>query len=224
MAAIYPVKLGFVTCYLVESDNHYILVDAGYPNKEKILWKFLEKKGIAPTDIGLIVITHGHVDHVGSLKAIKEKTRAPVLIHEFEGPLLQDGRTPGVHITIGWLAKLIRMEQGTKVKPVAPDIMIADEFPLTEFGIDGKVIPTPGHTAGSLTVVIEGKHAIVGDIAMKFPLLSTSYEPVVAQDMDQIYRSWQKLLDSGVQTIYPAHGAIVGAEVLKELIAKRGRS
>ena len=222
MALIHPVKLGFVTCYLIESDNHYILVDAGYAKKEKILWKFLEQKGIAPSAIGLIVITHGHMDHVGSLKAIKEKTGAPVLIHELEGPLLQNGRTPGVHVAIRWLGKLIRMENGTRVTAVSPDIMISDRYPLNDYGIDGYVLPTPGHTAGSLSVIVEGKHAIVGDIAMKFPLISrSSYEPIIAQDLDQVYRSWQRIIDCGVQTIYPAHGSIVGVEVLKDLIAGR---
>jgi len=224
MAIIHPIKLGFVNCYLVESDNHYILVDAGNPNKEEALWRFLETKKISPSAIGLIIITHGHMDHVGSLKAIKEKTQAPVLIHESEGVLLQSGRTPGVHITIGWLSKLIRMEKGINVIPVTPDISINQDYPLNDYGIDGKVIPTPGHTAGSLTVIIEGRHAIVGDIAMKIPLLSrSSYEPIVADDIDQVYRSWQKIIDLGVQTIYPAHGSIVGAEVLKELITKRGK-
>jgi hydroxyacylglutathione hydrolase len=224
MAQIHPIKLGFVTSYLIESDHHFILVDAGYPGKENKLWKFLEEKGVSPTDIRLIIITHGHVDHVGSLKAIQEKTRAPVLIHESEGPLLQKGRTPGVYVAIGWLRKLIHLEQGTNVIPVAPDILINCEFALNDYGIDGKVILTPGHTQGSLTVIVENKHALVGDIAMKFPLLSKSYEPIIAQDMDAVYRSWQKILDCGVQTIYPAHGPIVGADVLRELIEKRGRT
>ena len=219
MTHIHPVKLGFVTCFVVESVNGIILVDAGYPKKEKLLWKFLTEKNIEPPDIKLIIITHGHVDHVGSLKGIKEKTGAPVLIHADEGPLLERGVTPGVHPTLKWLSKIIRMENGTKVTPVTPDILITDEYPLDEFGIQGKVIPTPGHTSGSLTVIIEGKYAIVGDTAMKFPLLSRSYKPIIANDMDEVFQSWQRIIDEGVETVYPAHGSIIGIDVLKKILS-----
>lgn len=136
--------------------------------------------------------------------------------------MLASGRTPGVKFTKKWLAKIAKMENGVDVEPVNPDITISEEYPLDEYGIPGKVIPTPGHTAGSLTVIVDRKNAIVGDIAMKFPLLSRrSYEPIVAHDMDQVYKSWQKIIDEGVETIYPAHGKIVDAKVLKALIEKR---
>jgi glyoxylase-like metal-dependent hydrolase (beta-lactamase superfamily II) len=223
MIQIHPIKLGFVTSYLVESEKGSILIDAGYPKKENKLWKFLQKQEIGPTDIKLIIITHGHVDHVGGLKEMKEKTGAPVLIHESEGKLLQCGKSPGVHITIGWLRKLYPPDKETAVTPVEPDIMITDDFSLDEYGIDGKVIHTPGHTKGSITVIVDSKHAFVGDIAMKFPILSrSSYEPLIAEDLEQVYNSWRNIIDEGVETIYPAHGKIIGVEVLENLLNKHG--
>ncbi|MFO7965671.1 MAG: MBL fold metallo-hydrolase [Desulfobacterales bacterium] len=224
MTRIHPVKLGFVTCYLLESDSSFILVDAGYPKKEDRLWKFLDSRQIDPRHIKLIIITHGHVDHVGSLKPIKEKTGAPVLIHESEAPLLSSGRTPGVAITLKWLSRFVKMENGTSVAPVDPDITISGEYPLNDYGITGKVIPTPGHTEGSLSVILDGENAIVGDIAMKFPILSRkSYEPIVARDLNQVYQSWQTLIDEGVRVIYPAHGKPIGIEVLQGLIEAKTR-
>lgn len=222
MTEIHPIKLGFVTCYLLASNNHYILVDAGYPKKEHLLWKFLGAREIDPADIRLIIITHGHVDHVGSLKPIKEKTGASVMIHESEGPLLARGRTPGVNFTKKWLAKIARMENGVDVDAVDPDIAITGETPLNEYGIPGRVIPTPGHTAGSLSVIVDGEHAIIGDIAMKLPLISGgSYKPVVAEDLKQVFGSWQKLLDEGVKTFYPAHGKPFDAALLRQLMHAR---
>ena len=219
MAQIYPLKLGYVSSFIVESENGVILVDAGYPKKEKILWDFLSEKNIDPSEIRLIIITHGHMDHVGSLKYIKEKTGAPVLIHADEGLLLAQGLSPGVRFTPKWLNKLLRMEKGAKVSPVTPDIMISDEFNLEEYGAKGKVILTPGHTSGSLTVIIEGKHAIVGDIAMKLPLLSKSYIPIIAEDVEQVFQSWQRIINEGVKTVYPAHGKIIGIDVLKDILS-----
>ena len=220
MVQIYPVKLGYVSSFVIESEKGAILVDAGYPNKEKILWDFLADKNIKASDIKLIIITHGHMDHVGSLKNIKEKTGAPVLIHADEGPLLAQGMTPGVHFTINILNKLIRMEKGSKVTPVKPDILIDEEFDLNDYGVNGKVIPTPGHTSGSLTVIVEGKHAIIGDGAMKFPLLSRSYKPIVAEDMEKVFQSWHRIIEEGVETIYPAHGNVISVDVLKKILAE----
>ncbi len=223
MTTIHPIKLGFVTSYLIESPKGAVLVDAGYAKKENHLWKFLQKQNIDPSAIKLIVITHGHLDHVGSLKKIKEKTGAPVLIHESEGKLLKAGESPAVHVTINWLSKLISPDKKIKVIPVEPDIMITDDFPLDDYGVNGKVIHTPGHTAGSLTVIVDSKYAIVGDTAMKFPILSrSSYEPIVAENIQQVFQSWQRIIDEGVETIYPAHGKVIGIDVLKDILSNRG--
>jgi hydroxyacylglutathione hydrolase len=219
MIRIYPVKLGFVHSFLVKTGNGLILVDAGYRNKETLLWKFLGEKGFAPTDVKLIIITHGHMDHVGSLKAIREKTGAKVMIHSSEGGLLRQGRSPGIRVNLKWIGKFIGMKNGIKVIPVEPDILITEDYSLENFGVDGKVILTPGHTKGSISVILEGKHAIIGDIAMKFPLLSRTYEPIIADDIPTVFQSWRRIIAEGVETIYPAHGRIIGVEALKEILS-----
>jgi glyoxylase-like metal-dependent hydrolase (beta-lactamase superfamily II) len=95
-----------------------------------------------------------------------------VLCHEKDAEFLRNGTNSAVVAHTWFLRKLIAMAKETKIEPVEPDILIQDEFGLDVYRIDGKVIHTPGHTAGSLTVIIEGKSAFVGDIAMKLPLVS----------------------------------------------------
>jgi hydroxyacylglutathione hydrolase len=221
MIRIHPVKLGFVHSFLVETGNGLILVDAGYRNKEPLLWKFLAEKGFDPSDIRLIIITHGHMDHVGSLKAIRERTGAKVMIHSSEGRLLQEGRSPGIKVNLKWIGNFIGMENGIKVIPVESDIMITEDYSLEDFGVDGKVILTPGHTKGSISLILEGKHAIIGDIAMKFPILSRTYEPIIADDISTVFQSWHRIIDEGVETVYPAHGRIIDIGVLKEILSSQ---
>ncbi len=219
MAAIHTLSLGYVNSFLLQGDQSNILIDTGLPGKEKKLWHQLEGLAIAPESIKLIIITHAHQDHTGGLSTVKQRTGAQVLCHENEAEFLRSGINSRV-VTHTWLLKkLMAMVKETKVNPVEPDILIQNEFPLTSYGIDGKVIHTPGHTAGALSVIIEGKSAFVGDIVMKLPLVSKgSYHPVVGQDLEQVYESWQKIIDTGIETIYMAHGkAIPAAHLEKEL-------
>ena len=90
---------------------------------------------------------------------------------------------------------------------VEPDILLEEEFQLAEFGIKGRVIHTPGHTAGSVSVILDGGEAIVGDLAMNgFPMRRGAGMPIFGNSEREIKQSWKKLLDAGACVIYPGHG------------------
>ena len=186
MFKIHTIKFGFVKVYLLETESGLVLIDTGLPKSENKLWKYMEKQKLRPKDIKLIIITHGHQDHVGSLKAIKNRTKAQILIHEHDGFLLNAGISPKVYPTIWILKKFYNPDKESKITPVKSDIIITDEYSLEEFGINGKVVHTPGHTKGSITVIVDSKYAFVGDIAMKIPPLSFSYKPIIAENIEQV--------------------------------------
>ena len=92
-----------------------------------------------------------------------------------------------------------------------------DGLSLDEYGIPGKVIHTPGHTMGSMSVLTENGDAFVGDLAgsARYMRLKPGM-PIFAENESLIKPSWKKLLDSGAKMIYPAHGKPFPAEALRK--------
>ena len=90
---------------------------------------------------------------------------------------------------------------------------------MAEFGIHGKVIHTPGHSSGSISVLLETGDAFVGDLAMNgFPLRIGPGLPIFAEDLQKVKESWKLLLDMGVKNVYPAHGNPFSAEMIRKIL------
>lgn len=203
------VTLGITNTYIIKGKNGYVMVDAGELRKTKSFVRQVKNLGIEPKKINLIVITHAHFDHIGSLADIKELCGCPVLLHPHEADILSRGEVvipPGTNPAGRMISG---MGKGFKFlfrfKPVTAELRCEGEFDLRPYGVEGKVIPTPGHTSGSLSVVLEDGRAMVGDLAMNFPLTKTHY-PIFAELPEEVYKSWQKIKEMGGETVYPAHG------------------
>jgi glyoxylase-like metal-dependent hydrolase (beta-lactamase superfamily II) len=83
-----------------------------------------------------------------------------------------------------------------------------------------KSIP-PGHSSGSVSVLLDTGEAFVGDMAMnKFPLRLSPGMPIYAENSQLLIESWQTLMDEGVKTVYPAHGDAFSADVMRNELAK----
>jgi glyoxylase-like metal-dependent hydrolase (beta-lactamase superfamily II) len=100
------------------------------------------------------------------------------------------------------------------------DVVLGDEErSLDRYGIPGKVIHTPGHSSGSVSIVLEKGEVFVGDLAMnKFPLRLSPGLPIFAEDLARLKASWQLLLDHGAKTVYPAHGEPFPADVIRRAL------
>jgi hydroxyacylglutathione hydrolase len=100
------------------------------------------------------------------------------------------------------------------------DIILGDEaFSLTGFGIAGKVISTPGHSPGPVSVVLETGDAFIGDLEMNaFPMCLSPSLPIFAEDIQKVKESWKFIFDCGVKMIYPAHGNPFPAGIMREIL------
>jgi glyoxylase-like metal-dependent hydrolase (beta-lactamase superfamily II) len=78
---------------------------------------------------------------------------------------------------------------------------------LDDFGIPGKILYTPGHTYGSVSVVLESGEAFVGCLAQnRAPFVFRPKLPIYAKDLELLKESWIKVLNHGAKIIYPGHG------------------
>jgi glyoxylase-like metal-dependent hydrolase (beta-lactamase superfamily II) len=207
-------------CYLIKEQG-LILVDAGPSQKAEQLVKKLQPLSIDPKDISLVVATHAHWDHVGSLGAWKRLSGCKVAVNYREKEWVEKAlklqprmlSVWGISMTL--FSRVLARLYSFGGMPV--DITVDDSgTSLEPFGISGKVLHTPGHTPGSMSVLLDTGDAFVGDLAMNgFPARPGPGMPTLGDDANEVKMSWRLLLDSGAKKIFPAHGKPFDADVLR---------
>jgi len=221
---IYPIQMGFCTSYLVR-DRGAVLVDAGQQGYEHAFRRRLAQVGAAPGDLSLVFLTHGHWDHIGFLTELRMLSHAPVAIHHREKPWVEQGLKPLPPPTTMWgkllesFIKTFLMPKQT-FGPAPVEITLGDEsFPLDAFGVDGMLYSTPGHSSGSMSLVLSTGEAFVGDLAVNgLPQRLGPNKPVFAEEPERIPESWRIVLRAGAKVVYPAHGRPFGASALERLL------
>ena len=222
----HSIQLGIDHCYIIQGKGA-ILVDGGAPGKVDVFRRAIGGLSIDPGEIQLIALTHGHWDHIASTRDIKELTGAKIAMHEQEKDWLERPPTPppaGPPGVTTWGRILIWMVgvyvRSVEIPAADVDIILDDEgLSLAEYGIPGRVIHTPGHSPGSVSVLLETGEAFVGDLAMSQPPLRFSPGlPIFAEDIEKAKQSCRSLLDLGAKTIYPAHGKPFAADILRTAV------
>ena len=230
-ATVRCIRLGITNCYLIGGPRRWILVDAGSPGGHETFFRKLGRWAIRPQDIRLIVVTHAHFDHVGSLAAIRQRCDCPVAVHAAEAQLLKAGRIVLPPGTGPFSRRLIALGQRHprivqrlyRFDPVVPEILVAHELDLIGFGVEARVLHTPGHTAGSLTVLTASGHATVGDLAFGCRSFGAKrHMPPFGDSLETIREQWRRLGAAGARWIHPGHGCAFPARRLLSAAAKNG--
>ena len=223
--AIHTIALGIANTIVIK-DQGAVLVDCGPPKKADAFSRNLQAAGIKPEDIQLVIITHGHWDHIGSAADIKELTGAKIAMHDREKDRLENLLQPPLKGVGAWgkfLSKTMAalMTPFIRLKSAAVDIVLDDTaFSLEEYGIPGRIVSTPGHTIGSVSVILDSGEAIVGDMAMNsLPLRLSPGLPIFAENLPQLIESWRKLLEADVKSIYPSHGGPFPPEIMRKAVS-----
>jgi len=179
-------------CYVAacEETAEAIIIDPGFDTADEAekICKFISENNLIPR---YIVNTHGHPDHTCGNGTMKRKLNVPILIHEHDGHML------------GETGKRISEYFGFKDSSPQADILLHDTD-MIRFGKTAlKVIHTPGHSRGSISLLGE-KEIFTGDTLFAGSIGRTDFPESSEQDMQQSLNKLAHLPNTLI--VYPGHG------------------
>jgi len=205
MSIIERIKCGNGNVFLVSNGDNAILVDACRESyRDMILQKCRRKK------VSLIILTHGHVDHIQNAAFLSSELNAPIAMNKGDYDLIRDNWAQPMSAR-SLLGKIILMLskksfESDKIEPFEPYLSLSDGYSLDEYGIPATVIELPGHTKGSIGVKVEETDVIVGDALMNmiYPTKSPLYD-----DKENVKTSAAKISALGNVMVHFGHGKSV---------------
>lgn len=201
------------------------LVDSGMPGNSDAILCYLDSLSLAAANLTRIVITHYHVDHVGSVAAIKQRTSSRALAHPADAPFISAEQSPPR--PQGAIMRLLFRVVPTmsRFDPVPVDMTLQDGDRLDLLG-GATVVHVPGHTPGSIVLYFPSERLLIcGDaISHRANRLGPPPKPFTV-DMDQAIASLHRLAELEFDVLCPGHGApiVSGAdEQVRALVRELG--
>lgn len=189
MADILELRYSATNTYLIRGKRGSLLLDTGWAGTFPLFCRALGACGARLQEISYILITHFHPDHMG----IAQELAA-------HGPQIAvlDLQLPYIHAADSILSR----DSGNRFLPIIEERVrvITPETSrafLRELGLDGEILPTPGHSEDSLSLWLDEGIVFVGDL-----------NPLYELDLHRgtrIWESWQMLLSKNPKTVYYGH-------------------
>ena len=178
-------------CYIVGSSStkQGMIIDPGA--EAGTILSTVQQMGLS---ISIIVATHAHMDHVGALRSVKEKTKAEFLLHEAEKGL----------VLTGPMRMLTSFAPDSFQAPPKPDRLLRDGDRIEVGDLHFEVLHTPGHSAGGICL---SAHGVVfsGDTLFNFGIGRTDFPGCSHERLIKSIR--EKLMVLPDETlVYPGHG------------------
>ena len=160
-----------VYAYLFFGEN-IILVDSGVSGSDSLIFDYIKKQGRDPQEVSMLILTHSHPDHLGGAKAVKMATGCIIAAHRREKQWIEDTEkqfrerpVPGFHTLV----------EG----PVMVDRVLEDGDTLEPGGdINCKVMHTPGHSSGSISLFLEAEKTLISADLLLLPDDMPIYENI----------------------------------------------
>lgn len=217
---IVQIKLSLSNAFLIKAKRP-VLVDAGSPKDLPDIERALEAQGLKLADVALVIPTHGHSDHAGAAAQIRRSSRATIALGKGDVSMAKAGQNDDLKPTSLMGEILKRFTIDPKYEPFVPDIVIDGTLDLAPWGILGKVLTMPGHTPGSVVVILDDGRALVGDMILGGYLGGAVFPGCAGEhyfhaDLAANLENIKELLKLSIKTFYLGHGGPVTREsVLK---------
>lgn len=219
---IIQVLSGRSNVFLLTNGQSNILVDTS----PQFMWKILKQKleTLRIDKIDLLILTHSHFDHAANAARIKEKYHAQVIIHQSEVQYLATGNNilpTGTNPITKFLVKVFakQFKSYALYQPCGSDITVDKNYDLRKYGFNAYLMHTPGHTLGSISLIVDNEIALVGDTM--FGIFWWSVFPPFASDQNQLIKSWAALLETKCKIFIPSHGLANNRSLVENDFNKR---
>lgn len=216
---VHMAQTPLVNWTLITDDAGVMLIDAGFPGSRDDVVTSLHRLGFVPADVTAILLTHAHIDHLGSAIWFSATHGTPVYAHHDEvGHVRRDYLeqvSPAALLAQAWRPAWLRWSLEVARKGGLVRTGIAAVAPLTEeiaARLPGRprALPTPGHTSGHCSYVVDGV-LVSGDALVTGHPLAPQPGPqllpsVFNHDERQCVRSLAAIAAAGTDVLVPGHG------------------
>jgi hydroxyacylglutathione hydrolase len=202
------INLGGVNCYLAECADGFVLIDTGFSGKRALLLQALQKAGCLPGNLKFVLITHGDPDHAGNAAFLQREYRASVGIHPDDVGMVEKGdmnwnrkpKADKVSLSMKVFGVMTRSVAKSSFETFKPDVTVTEEFDLFQYGLRAKIVHIPGHSKGSIGVLMDNGNLYCGDFLYTIPGMNH------VDDMEARKESLSKLKKLPIKEVYPGHG------------------
>jgi glyoxylase-like metal-dependent hydrolase (beta-lactamase superfamily II) len=180
--------------YVLFEGERLVLVDAATPGRATAVWRYLGSLGVPPSAVDEIWLTHGDIDHMGSVAALRAASGARLIVHRADVPLVEGradrpwGSLPMAGVwqpLFNWVINRL-----LRYTPAPVDRAVEDGEPLGSW----RVVHAPGHTPGSACFYHQERGiAIVGDALTHKRGRLGAPPPIFTPDMGQAYASIRRI-------------------------------
>jgi hydroxyacylglutathione hydrolase len=199
------IRFSMVNAYLLKTGAGFFLIDTGFSWQRGRLKRALKMAGCKPGDLKLVVITHADFDHTGNCAWLQKKYGVPIAIHRAESAAVERGRMLlSRKNPRGMIVRALMDIMGFLVfRRFKPAILVEEGDNLTTYGLEARILHTPGHSMGSIGVLTADGRFFCGD------LFTNNHKPLkcpYVDDEKDLDASIERLKDLNIVMVYPGHG------------------
>ncbi len=183
------------TSFIVDFNGKLVMIDAGAGGSSRILQKNIEDAGLDPRKISALILTHNHIDHIGSAPYFRTQFGCKIVMHNLDAEAVEEGDSMRTAASC----------YGTTFPPTVVDVKLMGDHETLQFGGEElHCLHTPGHTPGSLSVYMDrgGKRILFGQ-DIHGPFLD-----IFRSDMGLWKKSMEKLLALDADILCEGHFGI----------------
>jgi len=176
--------------WVVSAGTSRLLVDLGWPGTMGRMRASLDRMDVPLKEIRYGLATHYHIDHAGLGQDLKQ-AGVPLLVLEMQ-----------VH-AIPLMKTWIKPQDQYLEITLQDNVVISyaeSRSVLAKIGIPGEILPTPGHSDDSVSLLLDDGSVFTGDL--------TRPELIGVEDAVVVNASWRLLRERGATTVYPGHGPV----------------